>query len=89
VASIGKWFSRTSESSSTLSSINPNTSTVGASTLTIVASGSGLIPASVIEWNGVALTTTFNSAASLQAQIPASDLSKREHMNHGLCLQRR
>jgi hypothetical protein len=41
----------------------------------MTASGSGFVAASVIEWNGAVLATTFVSSTSLSAQIPASDLS--------------
>ena len=58
----------------TLSGVTPNSATAGSAALTITASGSGFIPASVIEWNGAALGTTYVSSTSLTAQIPASDL---------------
>lgn len=59
----------------TLSGVTPNSATVGSATLTVTASGSGFISASVIEWNGAALSTTYVSATSLTAQIPSSDLA--------------
>jgi hypothetical protein len=58
----------------TLSNISPNTRAAGAAALTIVASGSSFINSSVVQWNGVALATTYQSSTSLQAQVPASDL---------------
>ena len=58
-----------------LSSVSPNSADAGSAALTITASGSDFISASVIEWNGVGLATTYGSSTSLTAQIPASDLS--------------
>lgn len=59
----------------TLSGISPNSAAEGSAALTLTASGSGFVPASVIEWKGAALATTFASSTSLSALIPASDLS--------------
>ncbi len=55
----------------TLTSINPNTSTNGiASPLTLTATGTNFVNASLILWNGVPMTTTFNSTTQLTATIP-------------------
>jgi hypothetical protein len=59
----------------TLSGVSPNSANAGSAALTITASGSGFVSASVIEWNGAPLATTYTSSTSLTAQIPASDLS--------------
>jgi hypothetical protein len=59
----------------TVSGLTPNSATAGSAALTVTASGSGFIPASIIEWNGAALGTTHVSSTSLTAQVPASDLS--------------
>ena len=59
----------------TLSRVTPNSATVGSTGVTVTASGSGFIPASVIVWNGGALGTTYVSSTSLTAQVPASDFS--------------
>ncbi len=58
-----------------LSGVSPNSASVGSAALTITASGTGFVSASLIEWNGASLTTTYVSSTSLSAQIPASDLS--------------
>lgn len=58
-----------------LSSISPTTEVAGSSAFTLVATGSNFIASSLIEWNGAALSTTFNSSTSLQAQVPASDIT--------------
>jgi hypothetical protein len=59
----------------TLTGVTPNSATAGSSALTLTASGSSFISASVVEWNGAALTTTYTSSTSLTAQVPASDLT--------------
>ena len=59
----------------TLSGITPNSATTGSLALTVTASGNGFISASTIEWNSVALATTYISSTSLTAQVPASSLN--------------
>ena len=44
-------------------------------TLVPNSSGTGFVPSSVVQWNGAARTTTFVSAGSLTATIPAGDLA--------------
>jgi hypothetical protein len=58
-----------------LSSISPNSAALNASAVSVTATGTNFTSASQIEWNGTALTTTFGSTTSLQAQIPVSDLT--------------
>jgi hypothetical protein len=58
-----------------LSGVSPNSASTGSSALTITASGAGFVSASVIQWNGTALATTYASATSLTAQVPSSDLT--------------
>jgi len=41
-----------------LSGVSPNSANAGSAALTITASGSDFISASVIEWNGAGLATT-------------------------------
>ena len=56
-----------------VSSITPATAIVGATTsVTLSVSGSGFVPSSAVKLNGAALPTTFKSATSLEATIPAS-----------------
>lgn len=58
-----------------LTTISPSSVEAGASATTITVSGSSFEPNSVVDWNGTALTTTYQSASSLSAAIPATDLS--------------
>jgi hypothetical protein len=55
--------------------VSPTSASAGSSALTLAASGSNFVSASKIEWNGIALATTYVSGTSLTAQIPASDLT--------------
>lgn len=59
----------------TLSSIAPATTTAGAPAFTLTVSGTNFITGSVINWNGVSLSTTFISATQLSALVPASSVS--------------
>jgi trimeric autotransporter adhesin len=59
----------------TAASVTPSSATAGASATAITVTGSDFISSSAIQWNGAALATTFVSATSLQATIPASDLT--------------
>jgi len=60
----------------TLSTISPSSATAGAAAMTLVVNGTNFVSTSIVEWNGAALATTYVSASTLQAQIPASDLSQ-------------
>jgi hypothetical protein len=58
----------------TLTSISPTTLSAGGPAFTLTVTGSGFVPASVVQWNGGNRTTTFVSATQLTASIPATDL---------------
>jgi hypothetical protein len=55
--------------------VNPTGAPVGSPDTTITIYGSSFFPDSVVQWNGVALPTTYSSTNSLTATIPASYLS--------------
>jgi IPT/TIG domain/Secretion system C-terminal sorting domain len=59
----------------TLTAISPNTATAGAAGFTLILSGTDFLPASVVNFNGATLTTTFVSPAQLQAAVPASAIA--------------
>jgi len=59
----------------TLGSLTPNSATAGGASFTLMLTGSNFIAGTVVEWNGVALTTTFVSATQLTAVVPAGDLA--------------
>ncbi|MBV9760184.1 MAG: IPT/TIG domain-containing protein [Acidobacteriaceae bacterium] len=58
-----------------LSGISPDTITAGSADFTLTASGTGFASGAVVQWNGSALTTTFQSANELTATVPASLVS--------------
>ena len=55
-------------------SLIPSSVSAGSPGFILTLNGSNFIPASIIEWNGVALSTNYLSDTQLEAQIPASDL---------------
>lgn len=59
----------------TVTSLNPASVTAGAGATTLTVTGANFVPASKVNWNGAALTTTFNSATSLAATLPATSLA--------------
>ncbi len=59
-----------------VSGISPSSAAAGSSTLTLTVSGlSGLVPTSVVQWNGAGRPTTYVNSSQLTAQIPSSDLA--------------
>ncbi len=58
-----------------LTSISPATASVGSSAIAMTVTGQQFVSASVVQWNGTALPTTYVSSTSLTAQVPASDLA--------------
>ena len=57
-----------------VSALSPTVAPTGAA-LTLIVTGSGFSPGSVVRWNGSDRPTTFVSATQLTAAIPASDLA--------------
>jgi trimeric autotransporter adhesin len=58
-----------------ITSLTPSTVTAGAASTSLDVVGTGFLSASVLQWNGTSLTTTFTSATALSAELPASDLA--------------
>lgn len=56
-------------------SISPNSTFVGSSSLTITVNGSNFVSGSLINFNGSSRSTTYVSSTQLTAAIPASDLT--------------
>ncbi len=57
-----------------ISSLSASSTAAGSPPFTLVVNGSDFVGASAVEWNGVALATTYVSASQLTALVPASDL---------------
>lgn len=70
-------FAVTSYSATTpvLTSISPDSVNAGSTLFTLTANGSNFTSSSTINWNGIALTTTYVSTTKLTASVPASDVS--------------
>ena len=58
-----------------LTSINPNIAVAGSASFTLTVTGTDFINGSVINWNGVALVTTFVNPTQLTAVVPATNIS--------------
>ena len=59
-----------------VTSVSPASVLAGAADTPLTIAGSGFISTSTAQWNGTAIATVFQSATSLSATIPASDLVK-------------
>jgi RHS repeat-associated protein len=60
-----------------LTSLSPAAGTEGGAAFTLTVNGSNFANGtSVVEWNGTALSTTFDSSTQLQATVPAADLAE-------------
>ena len=58
----------------TLTSLSPSAAIAGSAAAVITATGSGFVTSSTVMWNGSALATSYVSANSLTATVPASEL---------------
>ncbi len=59
----------------TANSIHPSIVTAGGPAFVLTVLGQGFSPSSIVNRNGTALQTTYNSELQLQAQVPASDIT--------------
>jgi hypothetical protein len=59
----------------TLGLLSPTTATAGGAAFTLTLTGTNFLAGTVVEWNGVALTTTIVSATQVTALVPAGDLA--------------
>ncbi len=60
----------------TITSVSPDQFPAGGGGFVLTVIGTGFIPASIVQFNGVDKGTTFVSATELQAQILAEDVAK-------------
>jgi outer membrane protein assembly factor BamB len=58
-----------------LASLSPPSATAGGPAFTLTVTGTGFVPQSVLQWNGVARPTAFDSPTQLTAQIGSSDIA--------------
>ena len=59
----------------TLTLLSPSSVTAGGAGFTLTVTGTNFVSASVVQWNGSDLTTSFVSSTQLTAPISASDIS--------------
>src|SRR5437879_1684812 len=59
-----------------ISSVTPKDVPVGSSAVTIVVTGTGFTPTSVIQLSGASVQTTFISSTEIRATIPGAQLQK-------------
>jgi N-acetylneuraminic acid mutarotase len=67
-----------SSSTPTISSLVPASAIVGGAGFTLTVNGTNFVNganASVVQWNGAALTTTYVSATQLTAAVPSTDIA--------------
>ena len=53
----------------------PDAVAPGGQSFTLTVNGTGFVSGSVVQWNGVALATTYVSGSQLTATVPASDVA--------------
>jgi YVTN family beta-propeller protein len=59
----------------TLGSLSANSASAGGPAFILTLTGSNFVNGTVVDWNGVALATTFVSATQLSATIPSTDIA--------------
>ncbi len=58
-----------------ITSLAPSSASAGSGAITVAVTGTGFISASTLEWNGVAVPTTYTSSTALSAALPAADIA--------------
>jgi hypothetical protein len=59
-----------------ISSLSPATEQIGATTLTVTVTGTGFVPATVIQVNGSARSTSFTSATQVSVTLTGTDVAQ-------------
>ena len=65
----------------TIASLAPSTAVAGSSALPLTVNGTGFVSNSVVNFNGIALTTAYVSATQLTATVPAANLATAGNFN--------
>lgn len=68
-------------SGAAIDSIVPYLATAGGPQITLIVSGTGFTSSAIVQWNGTALSTTFNSATQLTAVVPPTLLASAASAN--------
>lgn len=58
-----------------LTSLSPNNATAGGGSFTLTANGTNFINGSIINWNGIPLTTSYISSSQLSVFVPAASIA--------------
>ena len=58
-----------------ISLLSPASALAGSGAFTLTVDGSGFLASTTVNWNGLALTTTYVSATQVTATVPASDVN--------------
>jgi hypothetical protein len=61
--------------------LSPGEASPGGKTFTLTVTGTGFVSGATVDWNGVALTTTFVSSSKLTASVPAANIATAETAN--------
>lgn len=71
----GTGSSTPSQAAPTLTSLSQASANAGAAAFSLTVTGQNFLSASIVEWNGAPLPTTFTSATQLVANVPAANLA--------------
>jgi hypothetical protein len=55
----------------TITSLSPSSATAGGASFILTANGTGFVPGSIVQWNGLSLITNYTSANQLTASVSA------------------
>jgi sugar lactone lactonase YvrE len=72
IADVGNKRIRAVSVAPTIGSLSPSSTFAGAASFTLTVKGTMFQNASIVEWNGTALATTFVSSTQLTASVPAN-----------------
>ena len=61
--------------------LSPSSAVAGSAAFQLTVTGANFVPASIVQWNGSARTTTFVSSTSLQAAITPADIATAGAVN--------
>ena len=75
IVSLGSISCGTCNRRGVITSISPNSATVGGDQFVLTVNGSYFVPNSRVVWNGSPVVTTYVSSSQLLAEIPASDIA--------------
>ena len=75
IVSLGSISCGTCNRRGVITSISPNSATVGGDQFVLTVNGSDFLPNSRVVWNGFPVVTTYVNSNRLLAEIPASDIA--------------